>query len=285
MSVAVSAPSTRRTIRLQGLPRLSGTSSCDVYQLDGGHVLRLFDRSVPFADIESEARISSVLHRHGAPVPQVELNIVRADDGRYGLVFEKIEGLTFAQLYARKPWNLVRITSRLAEIHQLVHRISPPEGLPSQREQIRERLARAGSIAFRERQQLLALLKTLPDSRSLCHGNFHVGNVMISDAGDPVILSWSNANIGDPMCDAARTAVILGPSRSETGGLRSRMRSIYASLLAKKYIGAYLHPDKGGFDRFALWSAINAAARLEEEIVPEHRNRLIRLVRSVLGRH
>lgn len=285
MSVVISAPSTRRMIRLQGLPCISGKPQCDVYQLDGRHVLRLFAQSVPFADIEREARVTSILYAHGVPVPQVEAGIVRADDGRYGLIFEKVEGLQFAQLYARKPWDLIRITSRLAQIHQLIHRISPPVGLPSQREQIRERLARAGSIAFRDRQQLLALLKTLPASRSLCHGNFHVGNVMISHAGDPVILSWSNANIGDPMCDAARTAVILGPSRSAAGGLRSRMRSIYASLLAQKYIGTYLHLSEGGRDRFALWCAINAVARLEEEIVPEHRNRLIRMVRTVLASH
>jgi aminoglycoside phosphotransferase (APT) family kinase protein len=52
------------------------------------------------------------------------------------------------------------------------------------------------------------VLERLPDGNALCHGDFHPGQLMLSD-GECVAFDWPGAKRGDALFDYARTRVLL----------------------------------------------------------------------------
>jgi tRNA A-37 threonylcarbamoyl transferase component Bud32 len=62
---------------------------------------------------------------HGYPVPRVWE--VRDD----ALVLDRIDGPTMLDELRRRPWSLRRHTRLLAQLHERLHEIPAPEGLPA----------------------------------------------------------------------------------------------------------------------------------------------------------
>jgi aminoglycoside phosphotransferase (APT) family kinase protein len=52
------------------------------------------------------------------------------------------------------------------------------------------------------------ILERLPDGEALCHGDFHPGQVTLSE-GRAAVLDWNGAKRGDALFDYARTRVLL----------------------------------------------------------------------------
>lgn len=264
---------------------ISSRKYTEVHRLGKDRVVKLFSRNVPLADIERERRVTAELHGRGLPVPATDERLARGDDGRHGIVFERIAGTTIKALYKRAPWRIASLTRKLAEVHERSFGIDMLDGLRSQRTQLRERIARASSITLRERQQLLGMLDELPDAEQVCHGNFQPGNLIVDRHGELVILSWANVCVGNPASDIARTALILGvPGRVE-GSLRALLASSYGNVLKKTYLLSAMQRRPELVEQLQPWLAINAAVRMEEGISSVQRTRLRKLVRSLLARH
>jgi thiamine kinase-like enzyme len=47
------------------------------------------------------------------------------------------------------------------------------------------------------REKALSYLAALPDDKKICHGDFHPGNVLITDKG-AIVIDWMTASSGNP---------------------------------------------------------------------------------------
>lgn len=271
-------------VRTVDLRKISSKPQSDVFVLGDQSVLKLFNNKVPLDAIEREARLCAHLRARGLPVPQVDDCVVMADDGRHGLIMERIVGTPLSKLFGRRLIDVASLTRRMAAIHHLVHGVAAVEGLPSQRDRLRERIARAGRISMRERQQLLALLEVLPDANQLCHGNFQPSNVMLRAGCEPIILSWGDAANGSAACDVARTAIILAFSRPRRGGISGWIEAAYLALCARIYRSTCMKVQSLDASHMDAWMAINAAVRIDEGISKDQRERLTALVRHSLAK-
>lgn len=54
----------------------------------------------------------------------------------------------------------------------------------------------------------MQILDKLPDGNSLCHGDFHPGNILISD-GHAIVIYFMNVCHGDFLYDVARTVFLV----------------------------------------------------------------------------
>jgi aminoglycoside phosphotransferase (APT) family kinase protein len=117
----------------------------------------------------------------GFPVPSV------LDVTPDALVLELIEGPTMLAELRRSLWTLPRHASLLARLHQQLHEIAAPDGLPA---------AGAGD--------------------RLLHLDLHPDNVILSATG-PFVIDWTNARRGDPTLDVALTWVIAATSGGPVG--------------------------------------------------------------------
>jgi len=155
-------------------PRLiaEGRAS-EILDLGGGRVLRRFKNG---GNPEREALVMRHAREHGYPVPEV---FEVAPDS---LVIERIEGRTMLEAVFAEPDTLEENTRLLVELHDALHRIEAPKGLPS----------------FGEGDRLL-------------HLDLHPANVILSPAG-PVVIDWANARRGEPLLDVVYTWIIVATS-------------------------------------------------------------------------
>src|SRR5262252_3622691 len=95
---------------ISGLPgRLIGSGrAADVYELDGGRVLRRY--RIPI-DADAEAALMRYLRTAGYPVPEVF-----DADGR-DLVLERLSGRDMLADVGRRPWLVRRHAQTLAALH------------------------------------------------------------------------------------------------------------------------------------------------------------------------
>ncbi len=68
---------------------------------------------------------------------------------------------------------------------------------------------------------------------SICHGDFHPGNLLAKDSAVSAILDWSCCQIGDPAMDVASTLVVF---KAATKHLIPSFNSI---IETQKYLEAY----------------------------------------------
>lgn len=181
-----------------------GTS--EVFAFGEGRVLKLLHPRYSRSKAVLEFEITRAIRSAGLPAPNAREVIEH--EGRFGIVFERIDGHSLLQLVERKPWKLFYAVRLLAELHAQLHQTTAPAELPSQRAQLENWLANAHDFTPDQRRAGENSLALVPGGNSVCHGDFHPGNILLSSRG-PIIIDWSAATRGDAIVDIARTSVLF----------------------------------------------------------------------------
>lgn len=243
--------------------------TAQVYAWGPRHVLKLYYDWWPPGNVEYEAKVGRAVHAAGVPCPAVG-DVVRVD-GRRGLVYERIDGPSMADLLLSEPHRLEELALTFARLHAAMHRPAPGSGLPGQRERLLRHLDLASPtpLPIELKDKVLRALPGLPDGAVICHGDLHPGNVLISSRG-PIAIDWENASLGSPLADVARTALLL-----ETAYFYLPQTPDYPSiadaiaLFRKLYLQAYCAITGADPGLISAWRAPIAAARLHENIAVE----------------
>lgn len=248
----------------QGSPIAEGRTA-ELYDWDPDHVLKLYHTWCPPHWVEHEAHVARVIAEAGIPTPAAG-DVVEID-GRLGIVYERVTGISMLDDIRQRPWLLLRHARSLADLQAQFRRLTVP-GLHAYRASLRHSIGRAPHLPEAQRTQALDLLETLPEGQSLCHGDFHPGNVLISARG-PVVIDWMTASLGSPWADVARTSMILTIGVKAAGDMVSPAIRLLSGLFHRGYLNRYrgLVPD--GQAELARWLPVIAAARLDEQIEPE----------------
>jgi uncharacterized protein (TIGR02172 family) len=234
-------------------------NTAEVYDDKPGWVLKLFKDNYSREAVEYELRIHQAVQTAGIPVPQAGKDIIEIE-GRFGICYEKVNGIPMARILEKKPWQLFAYARKLAQLHVQMHaQPMQAEGLPSFKERCAMKVRSVEGMPEDFRDKVLAALEKLPDGDRLCHGDFHVENVLVE--GDRFyIIDWVDATIGSPVADVARTSIILLGAVNELpkvlGWLLRWMHAIYLRQYTR------LHP----FDQeeYQHWLPVIAAGRLSE---------------------
>lgn len=222
---------------------LIGRGFCaDVYSWGEGRVLKLFQGTTDQAEREFAA--TCAVHSAGLPAPEA-FEVVEVE-GRPGIVFERIEGVSLFEQTQARPWKLFSVIRLAAELHAEIHGFTAPAGLPTLHERIIARIESAKGTVL-EKRAALDRLATLPQGASLCHGDFHPGNVLMSPRG-PVVIDWSSASRGHPIGDLACTSRLMRSARLPPWaawyshlmlrGLRSGMHRSYLNWYFRRRPGS-----------------------------------------------
>ena len=130
------------------------------------------------------------------------------------------------------------------------------------------------------RERVLNYLASLEDGDKVCHGDFHPGNVLLTEKG-AVVIDWMTANSGNPWADVARTSMLLTIGAKSAGKQLSPMTRLFIRIYHRAYLKNYvsLIPDRN--NEYMKWMPVIAAARLDERIKGEEET-LIGMVRTGL---
>jgi uncharacterized protein (TIGR02172 family) len=248
--------------------------TAEIYPWNDRNVLKLFREGVMPAAVEDEARIARAVHAAGLPVPAVGEIVER--NGRLGLVYERVEGVSMLETFRTAPWALVRCTRVFAELHAAIHTYIVPT-LPSQRQRLARSIRQTDILSSDTKIAVLNALDDMLDDERVCHGDFHPGNVLMTAQG-PVIIDWMDGTRGNPLADVARTSLLLRigglPLGTPARWLIEAMRRWFHLLYLRRYF--QLCPDAQR--QLSAWQPIIAAARLRENI-REEQHRLLALIK------
>jgi uncharacterized protein (TIGR02172 family) len=249
--------------------------TAELYAWDRGQVLKLYHNWFDLEDIQFEQRMAQAIHSSGLPVPRAG-EIVQVNN-RNGLIYERVDGASMWERLQRKPWRVACYAHQTAELHAEVHVNTLRPDIPSQRLRLERKINAADPLPAPEKQSVLAALASLPDGDSICHGDFHPGNILLPP-GHAVVIDWIDASIGNPLADVARTTIIiLGAAASSQ--VQNRVMKFFIKLLHSIYLRHYFHLRPGGEAEYRRWLPVVAAARLSESI-PELESWLVKQVRT-----
>jgi aminoglycoside phosphotransferase (APT) family kinase protein len=244
--------------------------TAEIYAWENGQILKLFFDWFELGDIEFEQRMNRAVHASGLPVPAP--GEILQVNGRNGLVYERVDGIAMWDVLQKHPLQLFRFARQVADLHAEMHDNTTRPDIPLQRRRLEWKLNNAELSTGSSRRRLPAALKeaalsalaALPDGQSICHGDFHPGNILITPSR-AVVIDWIDASLGNPLADVARTSIIfLGAANSsliQNVALKHMLRLFHAL-----YLRRYFQLRPGGKDEYRRWLPIVAAARLSENI-------------------
>ncbi len=262
---------------------ISQGRTAEVYDIGNNRIVKLFRNNFPSRAIEDEYNISLMLNTSGLSVPEFfERN---KTDGRTGLVFEKINGTSMLNLMFMKPWRIKYYARKMAEIHAQIH-TKKLDGIPELKTRLEYFINRTDEISDKIKEPVIKYLRQLITNGTLCHGDMHPENILISK-DRYYIIDWMTAASGCPEADVARTLVILRYSKvpRKIPLIFRILASISKNLLCGAYLKHYLKISRLSLAEINKWLLPTAAARLFENGPNEEKTALKKLVMKELNRY
>ncbi|HSM65413.1 MAG TPA: phosphotransferase family protein [Ilumatobacteraceae bacterium] len=196
---------------IHGLQRLSGGASRETWRFEanGRPLILQRQRSGDVRDMLVEAGVVRAAGRGGAPVPEL-IDARRRDDGMAFMVLEAVDGETIARKILRdddfanaRPRLVTDFGRALARIHAID--TSNVSGLVHT-DQVEYYTGVLDDLG--QPHPVLELVRNWlvdhrppSEHRSLVHGDFRLGNMIVGPDGLRAVIDWELAHLGDPMED------------------------------------------------------------------------------------
>jgi hypothetical protein len=245
--------------------------TAEVLAWGNGQVLKLFNDGMPTGLIEREVRAARLVSVADLPTPKLLGEQIL--DGRRGLIYERVAGVSLLALLGTRPWSCVRYACQFAELQAAIHR-QRGVGLPPLKAGLEYTIRGIEGLPQTLKEAALEMLARLSDGDTLCHLDFHPDQVMVTATG-LMVLDWMTACAGPPAADVARTIVLLrfGPVL-DASWLMQQLINLLRGIFFRIYLKCYLelNPDitAAAID---AWLPVVAVARLAEGI-PGEKDRL-----------
>jgi hypothetical protein len=216
----------------------------------GSRVLKLYKSSTAKPVAFREAAIHAAVEALGLPVPSVWG--VQQVDARWGIVFGRVSGISFADRMRGAPDQTAHYLEQMARLHIAIprHVVVP---FTSLKLRLAGRIGETKHLEEARRQSLLTGLAAMPDGNRLCHGDFHPLNIL-GDDEQPCVIDWPDACRGDPAADLCRSYVLL---------------ALHAPELAEPYLDSYCRLGNVSQQGALAWLPYVAAAKLAEAVPGE----------------
>lgn len=252
---------------------LGGGGSAEVFAWGEDRVVKLFRPAYAhIAPLELER--ARAVAASGAPCPAVYEAIEL--DGRRGIVFERVDGPLLILRVREAP---AAVGGELADLHARILRL-PGTRLPgvlALAESALERIPEADRPAQRER------IARLPSGDQLGHGDFHPGNVIVSEAG-PRVVDWPNAARCAPGVDVARSFVLMRFGIGEDRYARDlEARVAMRRTLTESYLARIFALEAAAREDVEATLPVVADAILRQVAEHPHRDALRRLAAAEEG--
>lgn len=244
-------------------------------------ILRAPPHAERYATAERETRLQTWCADHGYPAPRPVALLPPGTVDEFPVqVVARAPGRTMTAVFTSRPWRLRDLVRRLAEAATALHALPVPPWADGPEWSLAERrlaLPRHLVTLLPDpalRSGLDAVERLLPrleeGQRQICHGDFHPFNVLVSGRRLAVI-DWTDAGIGDPHGDVARTVLlfrIIGTAAPSAAG-RAVLGTV-GPLLARRYLAAYRRRQPLEQDRLRLWAPVHLLQLWAQALADEH---------------
>ncbi len=251
--------------------------TAEIFTWKDDQVLKLFLEKFPAEAVAYEARVTDAIYKAGLPAPAVG-GVVEVE-GRQGIILARVDGPSMLQVFRSRPWRIGQLGRTQAALHAAIHKCEMPE-LPSLREDIRRAIQSQANLPNETKEAIINHLEQLPDGNTLCHGDFHPDNILMSSRG-PVVIDWSNPRRGDPLADVAGSSLLLQLAPVPQYMAGRWLIKIFRAWFHSSYLKRYMELRPVSRDQISAWELPLVASRLADNI-PEERELILAFVEKAL---
>lgn len=242
-----------------GTPFAVGNTA-DIYLFEG-KIVKVFNDYLPETESLNEANKQRIAYSHGLHVPKV-LDVIEID-GKQAIIMEYIKGRTIGDILFENLDQAEHYMNMSIDIQQEVHKVAADSFYPMN-EKLKCQIESTHKLDEQYKSHLIEKLKAMTYENRLCHGDFHLFNLIISDNGQVTIIDWVDSSTGDIRADVYRTYLLYLQ---------------YSAELAEIYLRLYLQRSDLSKEEIFQWAPIIAGARLSENVASDKAACLIDIVK------
>lgn len=172
-----------------------------VYDL-GDAIVKAFDATKPASDVVNEALNLTRVYEAGVPAPAL-LEVSPFEDG-WALKTSRFEGKTMEELLSQDAEKSHALLDQFVKLQLDIQKHSAPL-LPRQKDKFARMISSVDAINATTRYDVLMRLDGMKVEERICHGDFNLSNVLVSEDGNYCVCDWAHATQGTPAADVAMT--------------------------------------------------------------------------------
>lgn len=223
-------------------------------------IVKVFNDFLPDTESSYEANKQKFAHSCGLSVPKIF--DVTTIDGKQAIIMEFVKGKTIGDILSENMEQAEYYMNISIDIQQKIHMIVA-DSLEPMSLKLSRQIESAQQLDKRHKSALLQKMDTITYKKRLCHGDFHMFNLIMSDNNQVTIIDWVDSSAGDLRADVYRTYLLYEQFSIE---------------LADMYLRLYCQKSGLSKDDIFQWAPIIAGARLSENVSSEKNERLIKIV-------
>ncbi|MBR3437931.1 MAG: phosphotransferase [Clostridia bacterium] len=254
-----------RKLSIDGCEVIGEGANGKVYRIDDDTVVKVYKNHDALDEIKNERELARKAFVMGVPTA-IPYDVVQVGD-LYGSVFELLNAKSFAKLMIADPSQTEELAKQSVEILKTIHstHLKPGE-LPDKK---------AEAVVWAEfcrdylpadvGEKLVALVKAVPDTLNMLHGDYHIKNIMRQN-GENLLIDMDTLAMGHPVFEfSAIFAAYVGfscidPENVEKFlGIKKESAGLFWRTTLKEYFGT---DDAEKLQEIENMSAIICYARI-----------------------
>lgn len=239
-----------------GAPIETGNTA-KIYLFDN-KIIKIFNDNLPATESSYEAAKQKHAYSYGLSVPEVF--DVKKINGKQAIIMEYIQGRTMGEILSENRNQMEYLMNLSVDIQLKVHMIVE-NSLEPMTEKLTRQIKSVQQLDQKYKVALLDKLDSMTFEKRLCHGDFHLYNLIMAE-NDVAIIDWVDSSAGDIRADVYRTYLLY---------------SQFSMELAEMYVRLYCEKSGLSFNDIFQWAPIIAGARLAEHVPSENSERLIEI--------
>lgn len=179
-------------------------NTAKVYLYDG-KIFKVFNDYLPVTESRYEANKQRIAYSHGLNVPKV-LDVTEID-GKQAIIMEYIKGRTIGDILSENMDQAEHFMNVSIDIQQKIHMVVD-DSLEPMSEKLRHQIELTTILDERHKSLCVQKLDSMTFENRICHGDFHLFNLIIADNGEVTIIDWVDSSRGDIRADIYRTYLL-----------------------------------------------------------------------------
>ncbi len=236
-------------------------NTANVYQWGNTEAIKIFhDQERSRYEASKEAKNAEIINNLNLRAPRFCGTLEY--EGKQCLLYERINGPTMLMQIAPTISSISYYAKQLAQLQVEIHQVKV--GIqPNLKTELSSKIFSYEIISEGEKQVIKEILEHLPESNTLCHYDFHPGNIILSSEG-PIIIDWLNALVGHEAADVARTSMMLQSNTLPPNAPEILIRRELRELFHEEYVKEYVMLSGKEYEEITNWTVPTLAYRIGE---------------------
>lgn len=238
-------------------------AQAEVYLHKSNAVKIFYDK--PKKDAEYEAKLQALANQCDLPVPAVHKII--SIGNRAGIVMEYIDGELLGNIILGDLTNMPYYIEKVVELQLKMHQCTGDD-FPNMKDKFIHSIKTTSMLTSKQKRIFLKKLNKMQFANHLCHGDFHLMNLVQTKEQDIYIIDWANASCGSPIVDVCNTYLIF---------------ILISDELAQLYLNLYCEKSNLNKEDILELLPLVASTKLSENIPEKDIQFLLKIVNDYIA--